>query len=344
MKYSTHFTLLENNTELENWIKQQAKKCTRKVTFLQVHHTGAPSYANWKTDNALRRQENMRSFHIESGYGDIAQHLTIFPDGTVATGRSMNKNPTGIAGANTGGICIEIYGNFDKGKDIMNDKQKDAVIATYAYLCKYFKLTPSTNTIRAHAWYTYKGKYLGNYIAGRSTKTCPGTNFMGIGNTNTAFINKFYPLIKAYMNGNNDDKTDVPDYTAEVTVNGLNVRKGPGVNYNIIKVINKGDKVTVTYTNLIKSWSFVKLSDGKTGWVNNDYLKKVASEQKSYLVKINTKSLNVRKGPNVSNDIITTVKQDEVYTIVDEKDGWGLLKSYEKERNGWIKLSYTIKK
>ena len=30
-----------------------------------------------------------------------------------------------------------------------------------------------------------------------------------------------------------------------------------------------------------------------------------------------------------------------VYTIVDEQDGWGLLKAYADKRNGWIKLSYT---
>lgn len=31
------------------------------------------------------------------------------------------------------------------------------------------------------------------------------------------------------------------------------------------------------------------------------------------------------------------------YTIVDEQDGWGLLKAYAEKRNGWIKLSYTSK-
>jgi hypothetical protein len=30
-----------------------------------------------------------------------------------------------------------------------------------------------------------------------------------------------------------------------------------------------------------------------------------------------------------------------VYTIVDEQDGWGLLKAYADQRNGWISLAYT---
>lgn len=57
----------------------------------------------------------------------------------------------------------------------------------------------------------------------------------------------------------------------------------------------------------------------------------------SYLVKITADSLNVRKGPGVLNKIVTTVKKGDVYTIVDESNGWGKLKSGA----GWIKLSYT---
>ena len=60
-----------------------------------------------------------------------------------------------------------------------------------------------------------------------------------------------------------------------------------------------------------------------------------------YTVKITTKSLNVRKGPGVLNKVVTSVKMNEVYTIVDAKNGWGLLKSYQKNKDGWIKLSYT---
>ena len=59
----------------------------------------------------------------------------------------------------------------------------------------------------------------------------------------------------------------------------------------------------------------------------------------SYLVKINTDTLNVRKGPGTSYGIATTVKKGQVYTIVQESNGWGKLKSGA----GWIKLSYTKK-
>ena len=59
----------------------------------------------------------------------------------------------------------------------------------------------------------------------------------------------------------------------------------------------------------------------------------------SYTVRINTKELNVRKGPGINYDVTTVVRLGEVYTIVDESNGWGKLKSGA----GWINLSYTTK-
>lgn len=60
-----------------------------------------------------------------------------------------------------------------------------------------------------------------------------------------------------------------------------------------------------------------------------------------YMVKIATDVLNVRSGPGTGYKIATTVKRNQVYTIVDENaDGsWGKLKSGA----GWICLAYTNK-
>lgn len=58
-----------------------------------------------------------------------------------------------------------------------------------------------------------------------------------------------------------------------------------------------------------------------------------------YLVKINTDILNVRAGAGTSYPVVTQVRRGQVYTIVDEVNGWGLLKS----KVGYIKLSYTTK-
>jgi len=61
-----------------------------------------------------------------------------------------------------------------------------------------------------------------------------------------------------------------------------------------------------------------------------------------YLVRITISDLNYRKGPSTAYDSYGYIEPG-VYTIVDEQDGWGLLKAYADNRNGWIKLSYTTK-
>ena len=61
------------------------------------------------------------------------------------------------------------------------------------------------------------------------------------------------------------------------------------------------------------------------------------SPASGYVVRITADALNVRKGPGTGYGIVTTVKKNEAFTIVDESNGWGKLKS----GIGWIKLSYT---
>lgn len=58
-----------------------------------------------------------------------------------------------------------------------------------------------------------------------------------------------------------------------------------------------------------------------------------------YKVRITASTLNVRKGAGTSYGINTTVKKNEIYTIVDESAGWGKLKSGA----GWISLKHTEK-
>lgn len=59
----------------------------------------------------------------------------------------------------------------------------------------------------------------------------------------------------------------------------------------------------------------------------------------SYRVRITADVLNVRKGPSTSYAITTTVKEKDVYTIVETRNGWGKLKSGA----GWIYLNYTTR-
>ena len=58
-----------------------------------------------------------------------------------------------------------------------------------------------------------------------------------------------------------------------------------------------------------------------------------------YLIKVSVDILNVRFGPGTGYRINTQVKKNQVYTIIDEKNGWGKLKSGA----GWISLQYARK-
>ena len=62
-------------------------------------------------------------------------------------------------------------------------------------------------------------------------------------------------------------------------------------------------------------------------------------ETQGYTVRITTAVLNVRAEANTNSKINTQIRKNEVYTIVEEKDNWGKLKSGA----GWICLDYTEK-
>lgn len=60
---------------------------------------------------------------------------------------------------------------------------------------------------------------------------------------------------------------------------------------------------------------------------------------KPYVIKVTANALNVRSGPGTSYKINTVIYKNEAYTIIEEKNGFGKLKSGV----GWIALQYTVK-
>ena len=130
----------------------------------------------------------------------------------------------------------------------MTAAQKKAVIYLYGELCKRFKIPVDTAHIRPHCWFTAGGTYLGKYDSSRSAKTCPGTNFMGYGCSPSGFA-KFINEVKAYVNGKgaskDEDKASFKQYIAKPTVDGLVGRKGPGIEYDKVTMIDTDIAVTI---------------------------------------------------------------------------------------------------
>lgn len=113
-------------------------------------------------------------------------------------------------------------------------------------------------------------------------------------------------------------------------------------------VVNNRIRITNSTANVGKSGQI-------TGWISYADAKSSAGVSSSatttftpYKVKVTASSLNIRKGAGTNYGIRGSIKDKGVYTIVDESSGtgatkWGLLKSYEKNRDGYISLDYVKK-
>lgn len=170
---------------------------SRSIYRIQNHHTWLPDYNTMKKNTPARMMQGMYEYHTGSnGWDDIAQTLSTFPDGTIILGRDFNKTPIGIKGFNTGAVCIEHVGNFDKGKDEITAEQKKTIAFVNAALVKRFSIPLSTDNIVYHHWFDLN---TGKRTDGTgSTKSCPGDNFFG-GNTVDAAKANFVPAVKAEL-------------------------------------------------------------------------------------------------------------------------------------------------
>lgn len=273
------FTLM-TVSEFEKWIKTVS--VSRSITLLQVHHTWSPSFVQFNGSNHFTLQQNMKNYHVNScGYADIAQNFTVFPDGTIMTGRSLNLNPAGVYGANTNGICVEHLGNFDKGGDVMPAVMKNAIVRIYAAMANRFKINPETG-IRYHGWYTASGTYLGTYNSSRSCKTCPGTNWFG-GNTRASYDANFKPLIKKAMSGSYVEEDE--EVVKSIKVN--NEANNKTVTVSAITKTSKGGD-----TNYIKMRD-LELFGASVGYKNGMPTINVAPERNTKLV-INGETLDAK--------------------------------------------------
>ena len=62
-----------------------------------------------------------------------------------------------------------------------------------------------------------------------------------------------------------------------------------------------------------------------------------------YMVRVAIPDLNIRRGPGTGYAKTGKWTGVGVFTIVEEKDGWGLLKAYQEKRDGWISLAFTTR-
>lgn len=140
----------------------------RRIDAVHMHHTWKPDHAtfrHYRGGREIRVIEAMYDYHTRTkGWSDIAQHVTIDPDGGIWTGRNLNQPPASAAGHNgsrtSGPFMFEMIGNFDRNHDELKGAQLNTVLHVIALVQLFFNLP--LESLRFHN--------------AMSAKSCPGSS------------------------------------------------------------------------------------------------------------------------------------------------------------------------
>ncbi|TVP49987.1 MAG: amidase [Mongoliibacter sp.] len=298
--------------EFTEWLSKQ--RVARTILNVQQHHTWIPNYSHFNGKNHFERQQAMKNHHVGvNGWADIGQHFSVFPDGAIVSGRSLERVPACITGHNAHSICLEHVGNFDKDGDTMTEPQRNAIIKMTAAICKKFNLPVNTNSIIYHHWFEL-GTGLRNN-GSRNNKSCPGTAFFG-GNKVDNCEETFLPLVREQLGDFDVVKTKNPyiNYVL-VTASRLNVRTQPNGRSSLANnrsPIELGAILRVYG----KTDGWLKISNSQDHWVSGRFTKEVKR------ATVNASVLRVRSGPGTNFNVEGNLNRGEEVFIVAEKNGW----------------------
>ena len=152
----------------------------------------------------------------------------------------------------------------------------------------------------------------------------------------TGYVFKQYISIGAEGGASTILSEVVDPFKASITSSSLKVRSGPSTGYDVVTTINKG----TTFTVLGKSgnWYYVELKGGTKGYASSEYIKKGSGYS---TCTINASgSVNVRKGPGTTYDVVTTAKKGEVVTLLDDSTAWYKIKT-ASGKEGYISGEYV---
>ena len=305
----------------------------RTIKYIVVHYTaGTTSRAGSARNTAL----------YFSNYGINASADFIVDDSTIVQfnpdlrnyscwhcgdGKNYNKGGSFYGKCtNFNSIGIEVCSTNNTGTMTQaNDTHyyfTDAVVNKTVELVKYLMKTyniPVSNVIRH---YDVTGKW------------CPGIR--GWNDESNSDSSK-WKAFKARLGGTTTTTTTTQATTSKETI--YRVRKSAndaatqiGAWKNLASAKTQANKNAAKGYKVYDSNGKLVYEPKKTTTTNTGF--------KSYTAAVTADVLNVRKGPGTNYGIATTIRKNEVYTIVEEKSGWGKLKSGA----GWVSLSYMKKK
>lgn len=328
----------------------------RSIKYIVVHYTAGTSSASGKAANTAAYFAKSSTGASADFIVDDANIVQYNPDIKnrycwAVGGSKQNTKGGSLYGVAKNANCInvEICSTNSTGKvKSANDSTWSftaAVLNNATDLVKYLMETYSIDADHVIRHYDCTGK------------CCPGVYGW---NADSGSESK-WKSFKAGLTSSSTTSTTTSSsgfYLVKVTNVPLDIRKGAGTSYDVVGQITTAGTFTIVEES--NGWGLLKsYQTNRNGWINLDEISASTSSTSSssttttsevpYVVRVSTVPLNIRKGPGTDYDVAAKITSKGSFTIVEEStgtgsnSGWGLLKSYQKNRNGWISLDYATK-
>jgi N-acetylmuramoyl-L-alanine amidase len=129
----------------------------RKINEIIIHCTATrPDW--WWNKNPQAKVKEVCRWHLDRGWSDIGYHYLIDRDGTVVTGRPLDRTGAHVKGHNTGTIGIALFGGFggSAGDSFADNFTEDQERALLDLIAKLKADHPSITKISGHNQYAAK--------------------------------------------------------------------------------------------------------------------------------------------------------------------------------------------
>jgi len=129
----------------------------RKINEIIIHCTATrPDW--WTGTSAEVKTNEVRNWHTSKGWSDIGYHYLIDRDGTVVTGRPLDRTGAHVKGHNTGTVGISLFGGFggSAGDSFADNFTEDQERALLDLITKLKSDHPSITKISGHNQYAAK--------------------------------------------------------------------------------------------------------------------------------------------------------------------------------------------
>lgn len=152
----------------------------------------------------------------------------------------------------------------------------------------------------------------------------------GWGRTNQGWLSLNY----VYLDGDRGQNA----VNGVITGSAVNVRSGPGTNYEAVGSVSKGQRVSVLETIKVGNTTWGCIS---TGWISMDYVEPdgTVTNTDGSVGTVTADTVNVRSGPGTTYDIVGVAKYgDQIRITSQTKVGettWG---QFDK---GWISMDFV---